>query len=538
MIHGITRVSKNVMRILKSEQVSRRLLSISAIIVATLTAVGIWLAFSLLRPTPPRTVIMAVDPEGSFDAEVGKRYREIFARDGIDLRLVPSIGAVDSIARLQDPKSGISIAIIPVGIANREESPRLVTLGTLFYEPLWLFSHNQHLETHEQLRNLRISIGPEGSASHKLALEFLARVGVFEQRSATLLSFTPQESSAKLLNGDIDAAVFMGAWQTPIVRQLLVAQNIDLVPIRRADAFVALYPFLNKLILPAGVANLEENRPPTDVTLIGVEGEGGYFRRNHLVPVPQVASWEELNVLLLEASKKDEQPMIGERTQTVGAGMHTEREHLRTLAEEGFDLAAVHFPHVNTSGCVRVLTNFYSVPLPVGVEVQVKVYSTYVEIWYQGQRLARHERCFDRHQKVLNLEHYLEALTKKPGALAGSTPLEQWRAQGRWPVSFDRYWEMLKQRQGRQSGTRAMIDVLLLGRQYGYPSLKIAIEKALETSCFDVDVVRLLLDAERLGRREAEPVEIGALRCYDRPQPTTRNYDQLLRNYSATGVIQ
>jgi hypothetical protein len=218
--------------------------------------------------------------------------------------------------------------------------------------------------------------------------------------------------------------------------------------------------------------------------------------------------------------------------------MHTEREHLRTLAEEGFDLAAVHFPHVNASGCIRVLTNFYSAPLPVGVEVQAKVYSTYVEIWHQGQCVARHERCFDRQQKVLDLEHYLEALTKKPGALAGSTPLEQWRAQGRWPASFDRFWEMLKQRQGRQSGTRAMIDVLLLGRQYGYPSLKIAIEKALEMSCFDADVVRLLLDAEGLGRREAEPGEIGALRCYDRPQPTTRNYDQLLRNCPVTGVVQ
>jgi hypothetical protein len=83
-----------------------------------------------------------------------------------------------------------------------------------------------------------------------------------------------------------------------------------------------------------------------------------------------------------------------------------------------------------------------------------------------------------------------------------------------------------------------MIDVLLLGRQYGFPSVRIAIEKALELSCFDVDAVRLLLDAEDLGRREAEPVEIGALRCYDRPQPTTRNYDQLLRNYPVTGVIQ
>jgi hypothetical protein len=181
-----------------------------------------------------------------------------------------------------------------------------------------------------------------------------------------------------------------------------------------------------------------------------------------MVPVPNVASWEELDALLLRSSKEDEQRIIGERMQTVGAGMSLEQEHLKRL-KEGFDLAAVHFPHVNTSGCAKVLTNFYSVPLPVGLEVQAKVHSAYVEIWHQGECLARHERCFNRQQKILNLEHYLDALTKKPGAFAGSTALEQWRAQGRWPASFDRFWEALKQRRGKQDGTRAMIDVLLLG---------------------------------------------------------------------------
>jgi hypothetical protein len=231
--------------------------------------------------------------------------------------------------------------------------------------------------------------------------------------------------------------------------------------------------------------------------------------------------------------------LIGERAQTVGAGMNLEREHLRALAEEGFDLAAIHFPHVNASGCVKVLTNFYSVPLPVGVEVQAKVHSSYVEIWHQGECVARHNRCFHRYQKVLNLEHYLEALTKKPGAFAGSTPLEQWRAQGRWPASYDRYWEMLKQRRGQQPGTRAMIEVLLLGRQHGYPRLEAVIEKALDMGCFDVEAVRLLLDAERNRKREPrETVEVGALRIYDRPQPTTQNYDQLLGNYSIREVLQ
>ncbi len=148
--------------------------------------------------------------------------------------------------------------------------------------------------------------------------------------------------------------------------------------------------------------------------------------------------------------------------------MAIEREHLLPLAEEGFDLAAVSFPKVNGSGRVNVLTNFYSTPLPPGTKVEAKVHAAYVEIWQEGRCVARHERCFGRQQKVLNLEHYLDALAKKPGALAGSTPLEQWRAQGRWPESFDRFWGKLQQRRGKQDGTRAMMDVLLLGREHGY----------------------------------------------------------------------
>ena len=84
-----------------------------------------------------------------------------------------------------------------------------------------------------------------------------------------------------------------------------------------------------------------------------------------------------------------------------------------------------------------------------------------------------------------------------------------------------------------------MIDVLLLGRQHGYPRLQAVVEQALDLNCFDVEAVRLLLNAERNRKREPrEAVEVGALRVYDRPQPTTRNYDQLLGNYSGSEVIQ
>jgi transposase len=271
----------------------------------------------------------------------------------------------------------------------------------------------------------------------------------------------------------------------------------------------------------------------------GVEGEGGYFRRNHLVPVPKVRSLEELNRKLQQASCEDEQRIIAGRTQTVGAAMQIERQHLQPMPREGFDLAAVHFPLVNASGCAKVLTNFYSVPLPVGTEVQAKVHAAYVEFWHHGQPVARHERCFGRQQKILDLEHYLEALTKKPGALAGSTPLEQWRSQGRWPRSYDQFWEVLKQRQGKQNGTRAMIEMLLLGRTHGYAGLEQAVTQALELGCSDVSAVRLLLVSAGDHRRKAgEPVEIGALSSYDRPQPTLHSYDQLLKTWPGSGVIQ
>ena len=113
--------------------------------------------------------------------------------------------------------------------------------------------------------------------------------------------------------------------------------------------------------------------------------------------------------------------------------MNLERERpLRHWRKKRFDLAAIHFPHVNASGCVKVLTNFYSVPVPVRFEVQAKVHSSYVEIWHQGHECVALARTLLRtaSRKYSTMELLpRKTLTKKPGALAGSTPLEQWRAQ-------------------------------------------------------------------------------------------------------------
>jgi TRAP-type uncharacterized transport system substrate-binding protein len=193
---------------------SWRYLVTASIAVVAFAAVLIWLAFALLRPTPPRSVTMATDPEGSINADPAKRYREFFARNGIDLKLVPLAGAVESLARLQDPKSAVSIAILPSGITTQRDSPHLESLGTLFYEPFWFFLRGQGFKRPEQLRGLRLSIGPEGSAPHEFSVEFFGRAGIIDQKSATLLPFTPAETIKSLYRGEVDGAVFLDTWDS------------------------------------------------------------------------------------------------------------------------------------------------------------------------------------------------------------------------------------------------------------------------------------------------------------------------------------
>jgi transposase len=261
----------------------------------------------------------------------------------------------------------------------------------------------------------------------------------------------------------------------------------------------------------------------------GIEGEGGYFRRNHWVPVPQARDLEDLNEQLLAACCEDEQRKIAAREMTVGQAVLAEKEHLIPLAEEGFDLAEVSFPRVDSMGRVRVRTNFYSVPARAGLEVHAKVYASHVELWNEGQCVARHERCYSRCQEILDLEHYLEPLERKPGAMAGSKPLEQWRQKGRWPVSFDQIWEELMIRNGRQNGTRRMIELLRMGKTHGYERLREAVESALELGSCDVATVQYLITAGQLDRAAAEPLDVGPLRCYEHPLPVMTDYDLLLQ---------
>jgi transposase len=260
----------------------------------------------------------------------------------------------------------------------------------------------------------------------------------------------------------------------------------------------------------------------------GIEGEGGYFRRNHWVPLPELRDIEELNRYLEKCCRQDQHRVLSGRSETVGAAMLHEQPHLLPLITEPFELAETSFPTVDGLRCVRVRTNRYSIPLPPGTKVEARVQADIVELWHQGARVARHERSYSRQQQILDLEHYLDVLRKKPGALAGSTPLAQWRQAGRWPECFDRLWQALISRHGRPQGTRQMIDLLSLGAAQGWDRLRIAVEQALSLGCHDVAAIRHLLVAGQLARPAVEAMELGVLSRYERPQPVISGYDQLL----------
>jgi hypothetical protein len=260
----------------------------------------------------------------------------------------------------------------------------------------------------------------------------------------------------------------------------------------------------------------------------GVEGEVGYFRRNHWVPLPEAQDLEDLNRYLLACCQQDQRRQIDGAEQRVGAALLTEQAHLLPLATEPFDLIERSWVTIDGLGCVRVRTNRYSVPLAPGTKVEARIGASHVELWHASTCVARHERCYRRRQQILDLEHYLDVLERKPGALAGSTPLAQWRAAGRWPESFDVFWQALNQRHGRQEGTRRMIGLLQAGKRQGYDRLQQALTEALRLGSQDDAAVRHLLEAADLRRPPQAVMELGPLVRYEQPLPVMTNYDQLL----------
>jgi transposase len=259
----------------------------------------------------------------------------------------------------------------------------------------------------------------------------------------------------------------------------------------------------------------------------GVESEVGRFRRRHLVPVPHVGSLAELNDRLAGAMERDDRRHVDHRRVTVGEHFELEAPALRPLPVEPFDIATVSSHRVDRKSRVSVRGALYSVPARyAGRRLDVRVGAEQVEVLDGATVIAVHSRA-RKGDEVLVLDHYLEVLALKPGAMLSATPLARARAAGSFTRTHDRFWARARRALGDRDGTKAMIEVLLAHRSLPADAVIAGMHATLEAGAVDPAVV--VIEARKHAHdSSAAVVPIGSLSRFDRPPPTLAGYDDLL----------
>jgi TRAP-type uncharacterized transport system substrate-binding protein len=241
-------------------------------------------AYYLLKPTPPKRVVLATGPEQGAYAAFGKRYQDELKRFGIQVVLRPSAGSRENLRLLQDAKEDVQIAFVQGGASEsrrttpegEEEKLPVMSLGSMFYEPVWLFYRDEAakkvkrdgvLTEIAQLRGLRVNTGARGSGIPGIVNRMLGANNMDRediQRSS--LELTP--AVVALLGGDLDALMMVSAPESPLVQMLLQTPGIRLMEIEQAEAYARRHRYLNPVTLPRGVVDLPKNVPPRDLPMV------------------------------------------------------------------------------------------------------------------------------------------------------------------------------------------------------------------------------------------------------------------------------
>ncbi len=278
----------------------------------------------------------------------------------------------------------------------------------------------------------------------------------------------------------------------------------------------------------------------------GVEGEGGRFRRNHLVPVPKVDSMAELNERLKAYDLADDNRRIDNRTLSVAEHFTFERDLLRPLPDEAFETGLLLTPRVDRYSRIIVRQCHYSVPAHlIGHRVRAVLRASELIVFDGRGQLARHERATVRGSQTLILDHYLEVLAHKPGALPGATALVQARAAGTFTATHEAFWAAARKTHGDSGGTRALVEVLLLHRHHAHADVVAGITAALGVGAVSPDIVAVETrkhqqhQANNVVHTHEDPVVVSLaerrlneltdhLPTDSRPLPTVTAYDSLL----------
>ncbi|TQF79627.1 TAXI family TRAP transporter solute-binding subunit [Elioraea sp. Yellowstone] len=238
-------------------------------LVALVVVGALAFAWRFVAPPPPREVVVATAAPGGAYHEAAEAWGRILAREGITLRLRPTAGSIENLRLLSTDPPEVDLALVQGGVGGEAAWPGLESLAAVFFEPLWVFVRGADPDDRlAALAGRRIAIGPEGSGTRALALELLAGNGV-RPEDATLLPIGGMEAAEALAAGTIDAAMFVSARPTAPIVRLLRAPGVTLLDFRsRADAYVAAFPYLTRVTLPAGAVDLAGDLPAEDAVLV------------------------------------------------------------------------------------------------------------------------------------------------------------------------------------------------------------------------------------------------------------------------------
>jgi hypothetical protein len=260
-----------------------------------------------------------------------------------------------------------------------------------------------------------------------------------------------------------------------------------------------------------------------------VEGLVGYARRNFLVPVPEVSSYQELNTLLRERCLAEARRRLRGERYTMGELWDQERPQLLPLPERPFPCCRTLPVRPNRLGLVTFQTNRYSVPVACAHHsLFLRAFVDRVEVTDGGKTVAIHPRCYEREQDILDPLHYLPLLRERPGALDHAKPLKTWPH----PPVLDQYLAALRQQLPQRAATLEFLKVLEFCGRYSLAQVAQGVEQALAARSLSADTVAYFLNT---GGRVMEPpipmAMAGAPACPQVQDRDLSQYDRLLRRY-------
>ncbi len=392
-----------------------------------LVVVAFWIAFRFVRPAPPDTITITSGPPGSQFQVTAERYRQILSREGVTLRILPSKGSLDNIKRLTDPKVDVDVGFVQGGLANLVDASELMSLGSLFYEPVLIFYRSPRpISRLSELAGKRIAIGREGSGTRVLAETLLKANGIDAKGPATFLALDGKDAEAALLADKADAAFLTGDSATAAsMSDLIHTKGIRFFDFGQADAYVRRFRYLSKVEVPPGSFDLGKNLPDKPTAIIAATAE--LIARTDLHPA--------LSDLLIEAARE-----VNGRA-TVLQNAHefpAPLEHEYTVSDDalryyrtGKTFAYRHLPFWLASlvdravillvpVAVLLIPGLKIVPLLYSWRINARIYRRYGELMALEREASAHPTGARRDDLIKRLDEIEQRVItgKLPGAFA------------------------------------------------------------------------------------------------------------------------